>query len=147
MVKIYQPLQLFGITSGHGWELGGGGGGDEVEWHNSWYLNFLPGNRKNDWFPARKHQENQEKSIADSWAYKEGHQDIRTSGLQDFRTSGLQDIKNWFIDVNSIECTSRYLNRNEFLCEASWTSHLANFDRTRKFPGKMPFSCRKFPGT
>ena len=24
MVKIYQPLQLFGITSGHGWELGGG---------------------------------------------------------------------------------------------------------------------------
>ena len=32
-----------------------------VEWHISWYLNFLPGNRKNDWFPAKKHQENQEK--------------------------------------------------------------------------------------
>ena len=29
---------------------------------------------------------------------------------------------------------------NEFLNEA-------NFDKTRKFPGKMPFSCRKFPGT
>ena len=99
-----------------------------------------------------------------------GHQDFRTSGHQDFRTSeiclymltlqcilirtsGLQDIKNSFIDVNSIECTFRfrYLNINEILCEASWTSHLANCDRcgltTRKFPGKMQFSCRKFPGT
>ena len=81
-----------------------------------------------------------------------GLQDFRTSGLQDIRTSGLQDIRtsghqNSFIDVNSIECTYRYLNINEFLCEASWTSHLTNFDRTRKFPWKIPFSCRKFPGT
>ena len=26
-------------------------------WHISWYLNFLPENRKIDWFPARKYQE------------------------------------------------------------------------------------------
>ena len=31
-----------------------------LEWHISWYLIFLPENRKNDWFPARKNQENQE---------------------------------------------------------------------------------------
>ena len=36
----------------------------KLEWHISWYLNFLPGNSKNDLFPARKYQENQEKSIA-----------------------------------------------------------------------------------
>ena len=29
----------------------------KLEWHIFWYLNFLVGNRKNDWFPAWKNQE------------------------------------------------------------------------------------------
>ena len=41
---------------------------------------FLPGNTRKNILLLAEH-------------YKEGRQDIRTSGLQDFRTSGLQDIR------------------------------------------------------
>ena len=99
-------------------------------------MNFLAGNKKNDWFLARKHQENQEKrycclavlvlghTCSWSWAPQplhdirtsrhqdfrtSGHQDIRTSGHQDFRTSGLQDIRTSELQKFVYRCISNWI--------------------------------------